>query len=230
MTAPPEFRLDFDRVRRVGSGEAILCAGKTPAQIDAILTAAADRGAPFLLTRLEPATHAALAAGIREALDYHPPSLTAFLGDPPPSPEPWQVAIVTGGTSDVRVAHEAARTLLFNGIAATLIFDVGVAGLWRLTERLSDIDAHPVVIAIAGLDAALPTVLAGLVPGAVIAVPTSTGYGMARGGETALASCLVSCAPGLVVVNIDNGYGAAIAALRILRAGRRLGDRSQAGK
>ena len=97
-----------------------------------------------------------------------------------------------------------------------MISDVGVAGLWRLTERLQDIQNHKVVICIAGMDAALPTVLGGLISSALIAVPTSVGYGMAEGGETALRSLLVSCAPGISVVNIDNGYGAACAAIRIL--------------
>ena len=128
-----------------------------------------------------------------------------------------RVAVVTAGTSDAGPAREAVRTLAFNGHATTLIMDIGVAGLWRLTERVDEIAAHPVVIAVAGMDAALPSVLGGLVGSLVIAVPTSTGYGAARGGETALASCLTSCAPGIVVCNIDNGYGAACAAMRMLR-------------
>ena len=105
-------------------------------------------------------------------------------------------------------------------MAATAIFDVGVAGIWRLFERVEEIGVHPVVIAVAGMDAALPSVLGGLVPGVLIAVPTSTGYGVAREGEAALASCLTSCAPGVTVCNIDNGYGAAIAAVRALTAAR----------
>ena len=98
------------------------------------------------------------------------------------------------------------------------IDDAGVAGLWRITERLDALRERKIVICIAGMDAALPTVLGGLIPASIIAVPTSVGYGMARNGETALHSLLVSCAPGLVVVNIDNGYGAACAALRTLNA------------
>ncbi len=94
--------------------------------------------------------------------------------------------------------------------------DVGVAGLWRITERLDELRERRVVICIAGMDAALPTVLGGLIPGVLIAVPASAGYGMTRGGETAMQSMLCSCAPGLVVVNIDNGYGAACAAIRVL--------------
>ena len=126
------------------------------------------------------------------------------------------VAIVAAGTADSPVAREAARTLRHEGVEATLVSDVGVAGLWRLMERIAEIARHPVVIAVAGMDAALASVLGGLVPGAVIAVPTSTGYGAAEAGRTALNAMLASCAPGVTVCNIDNGYGAAAAALRIL--------------
>jgi NCAIR mutase (PurE)-related protein len=126
------------------------------------------------------------------------------------------VAIVSGGSSDVPIASEAKKTLEYYGVNSLMISDVGVAGLWRLTERLQDIQNHKVVICIAGMDAALPTVLGGLISSALIAVPTSVGYGMAEGGETALRALLVSCAPGISVVNIDNGYGAACAAIRIL--------------
>ena len=132
-----------------------------------------------------------------------------------------EVAVVAAGTSDAGVAREALRTLEFNGFGAKAIFDVGVAGIWRLMERVEEIRKHPVVIAVAGMDAALPTVLGGLVPGAIIALPTSTGYGASRNGETALSACLSSCAPGVVVCNIDNGYGAACAAIRILLSSRK---------
>jgi hypothetical protein len=130
-------------------------------------------------------------------------------------PEP-QISIITAGSSDVPVGREAARTIEYYGHPVEEINDVGVAGLWRLTERLEDIRDKKVIICIAGMDAALPTVLGGLVAGIIIAVPTSVGYGMAKNGETALQALLCSCAPGLVVVNIDNGYGAASAALRVM--------------
>jgi pyridinium-3,5-biscarboxylic acid mononucleotide synthase len=126
--------------------------------------------------------------------------------------------VIAAGTSDVYVSREAARTLRYYGQPNVEITDVGVAGLWRLLERIEEIRRMPVVIAVAGMDAALPTVLGGLVPSVVIGVPTSVGYGVASGGEAALRAMLASCAPGLVVMNIDNGYGAACAALRILRA------------
>jgi NCAIR mutase (PurE)-related protein len=129
-----------------------------------------------------------------------------------------EIAIVTAGTSDVPVAREALRTLRYNGMNATTVFDVGVAGIWRLLDRIEEIRQFPVLIVSAGMDAALPTVLGGLYDGLIIAVPTSVGYGVATGGTTALNSILASCAPGVVTVNIDNGYGAACAALKTLRA------------
>ncbi len=145
-----------------------------------------------------------------------------MFGQPPAVAGPARVAVVAAGTSDVPVARETLRTLGYAGRAATLFADVGVAGLWRLTTRLEEIRAHPVVIVAAGMDAALPSVVGGLVAGAVIAVPTSVGYGVAAGGRTALDAVLASCAPGITVVNIDNGYGAACAALRLLNAASRL--------
>ena len=120
------------------------------------------------------------------------------------------------------MARAALRPLAYHGETATLIADVGVAGLWRLMRRLEEIRTHPVIIAAAGMDAALPSVLGGRVESAIIAVPTSVGYGVASGGRAALDALLSSCAPGLSVVNIDNGYGAACAALRLLRAMRQM--------
>jgi NCAIR mutase (PurE)-related protein len=126
--------------------------------------------------------------------------------------------IVTAGTSDLAVAREAARALAFNGFEAPIIADVGVAGLWRLTRRLEEIRRWKVVIGVAGMEGALFSVVGGLVSAPVIAVPTSVGYGVAHGGTTALHAALAGCAPGVVVVNIDNGFGAAAAAIKILNA------------
>jgi NCAIR mutase (PurE)-related protein len=125
------------------------------------------------------------------------------------------VAIVMAGTSDAPMGYEAARTLAFNGQRYRIIADVGVAGIWRLLERIEEIREAPVVIVAAGMDAALISVVGGLVAGAVIGLPTSVGYGVAANGAAALNAGLASCAPGVVMVNIDNGYGAACAALRI---------------
>lgn len=216
-----EFVLDEARPERLGFGEAVFCAGKSPEQIAAILDHAnRDHvSRPLLLTRLDPQRFAALPASWQAALDYHPVSQTAYSGDPPPLPGPATVAVVTAGTSDVPVAEEARRTLRFNGQDALLVADVGVAGLWRLMRRIEELRRLPVLIVAAGMDAALPSVIGGLVPGVIIAVPTSVGYGVAAGGHTALHAILASCAPGLVTVNIDNGYGAACAAFRVLRTG-----------
>jgi NCAIR mutase (PurE)-related protein len=211
-----EFRLDWARVTRTGTSEAVLCEPKSAAQIDAIIVHAAELGRRLLLTRLGQRKFSRLPAGTRDALDYDAGTRTAIFGGLPPPRGAGRVAIVCGGTSDLTVAREAARTLAFSGESATLLADVGVAGLWRLMERLDDIRRHRVVIAVAGMEGALFSVLAGLVPCAVIAVPTSIGYGVAEGGRTALNAALASCASGLAVVNIDNGFGAAHAALRIL--------------
>ncbi len=208
-----EFVLDEQRTRRLGFGEAMFCAGKSPAQIAAIL----DRATvPMLLTRLASERFAALPTAHQAALDYDPLSCTAYSGAALPCVAPAQIAVVTAGTSDVPVAREALRTLEFQGRAASLIADVGIAGLWRLLRRADELRGMRVVIVAAGMDAALPSVIGGLVPGVVIAVPTSVGYGVAAGGYAALNAILASCAPGIVTVNIDNGYGAACAALRVL--------------
>ena len=222
MSLEDEITLDFARPERIGLEEAIFCAGKSPEQIDSILATATARGAPLLLTRLDPEKRARLAPG--PSLDYCPVSCTAILGAPRAPEGPARIAVVVAGTSDIPVAREALRTLAYSGEAATLIADVGVAGLWRLTTRLDAIRAHPVAIVVAGMDAALASVLGGLVAGAVVAVPTSVGYGVAAGGRAALDAMLASCAPGLCVVNIDNGYGAACAALRLLASARRLAE------
>ncbi len=209
-----EFLLDRERTARIGFGEAVYCAGKSPEQIAAILGAVGD--APLLLTRLDPARLDALPAELRVRLDYDPVSRTAWTGTAAPLSPGRRVAVVTAGTSDLPVAREAARTLRFSGHDAAEIADVGVAGLWRLLRRVEELRTFAVVIVVAGMDAALPSVVAGLVPGVVVGVPTSVGYGVAAGGRAGLDAMLASCAPGLSVVNIDNGYGAACAALRVL--------------
>ncbi len=209
----PEFVLDQARTARLGFGEAMFCAGKSPDQIAAILD---ELRQPMLLTRLDPERFAALPSQHRDALDYDPVSRTAFSGAPEPLAGAAEVAVVTAGTSDVPVALEAVRTLRFQGRQAELVADVGVAGLWRLLRRVEDLRAMRVVIVAAGMDAALPSVIGGLVAGVVIAVPTSVGYGVAAGGHAALNAILASCAPGIATVNIDNGYGAACVALRVL--------------
>ena len=213
-----EMTIDFQRTERLGFGEAVFCTDKSPRQINEILVAVQNDGSPILMTRLSEAKFDALDAAHRDAMDYDPVSETGFFRFAQTPGRSGRVAVVTAGTSDARIAREASRTLEFNGEEATLFFDVGVAGLWRLTSRLGEIKAHPIVIAVAGMDAALVSVLGGLIPGILIGVPTSTGYGAARNGETALGASLSSCAPGVTICNIDNGYGAACAALRALHS------------
>ena len=216
----PEIRPDAGRAERIGLDEAIFCAGKSVSQIEAILHEARQRGAGLLLTRLAAAQLQELSAEARAALDYDVLSGTAFFGatHPRAGDTGTRVAILSAGTSDLPAAREAQRTLAWYGEPAAEFHDVGVAGLWRLTERLEEIRRYPVLIVAAGMDVALASVVGGLVRGCIIGLPTSVGYGVASGGRTALDAMLASCAPGLAVVNIDNGYGAACVALRMLRA------------
>jgi NCAIR mutase (PurE)-related protein len=213
-----DFQIDWERERRTGIPEAVLCAFKSAAQIEAILKAAVDAGRRLLFTRLEPPVFASLGEESRAALaNYDPVSRTAWCGETPAEPglRPG-VGIVAAGTSDLPVAAEAARTLEFLGFQSPVIADVGVAGLWRLMRRLDDIRSYRVVIAVAGMEGALFSVLAGLIDAPVIAVPASVGYGVSAGGTAALHSALASCAPGILTVNIDNGFGAAIAAVKMI--------------
>lgn len=216
MSTPDAIALDLERRARIGIEEAVLCAGKTPEQIAEILRRADEAGASLLLTRLDESQRDALPEALAARIDHEPLSRTGFFGTVAPPAGEARVAIVFAGTSDQPVSHEAARTLAYHGHLCVEIGDVGVAGLWRLLARIDEIRAFPVVIVAAGMDAALPSVVGGLVPGLVIAVPTSTGYGIAQDGGTAMTAMLASCAPGVAVVNIDNGYGAACAALRAL--------------
>ena len=209
---------DDSRPARIGFDETVYCAGKSPRQLDALLARSIESNGRLFLTRLDSGSLGSLAPAHRAALDYDPVSRTAVLGAGADSePGPARIAVVTAGTSDVPVAKEAVRTLAYYGESALEVYDVGVAGLWRLLDRLEEIREMPVVIAVAGMEASLPSVVGGQVPGLVVAVPTSNGYGVSVGGRVALDASLSSCAPGLAVVNIDNGYGAACVALRALR-------------
>jgi len=213
-----EFKVDFERRARIGLDEALFCESKTVDQISAIMDDARAKTGRMLLTRLDQSKYEALFARRGAQLEYDPLSRTAILGQSHPTLVRAPVAIVMAGTSDLPVGREAARTLAFAGQPCREHTDIGVAGLWRLLERIEEIRSSPVVIVAAGMDAALVSVVGGLVASPVIALPTSVGYGVAKGGAPALHAALASCAPGISVVNIDNGYGAACAALRILRA------------
>jgi NCAIR mutase (PurE)-related protein len=211
-----EFDLDLLRAERVGLDEALFCAGKTDDQIVRIVDTVISAGRSMLLTRLDPSRHEAMPDLVRARLSYDALSRTAFLGPRREVRAKARVAVVCAGTSDLRVSREAARTLEYYGERVSEFNDVGVAGLHRLLGRIEEIRSHSIVIAVAGMDAALVSVLGGLVKAPVIAVPTSVGYGAARSGETALGAALASCAAGVTVVNIDNGFGGACAAMRIL--------------
>lgn len=219
-----EVTIDFERPQRTGLSEAVFCSHKSVSQLMTITERVIEAALPMLYTRLDPGVFAELENQFPHALNYDMVSRTAIYWPQAPEQKKVQesgiktarVAVVTGGSSDVPIAREAARTLEFFGEPAVEVNDIGVAGLWRLQQRLPDIKDKKIVICIAGMDAALPTVLGGLISSLIIAVPSSVGYGMAKGGETALQSLLCSCAPGLTVVNIDNGYGAACAAMRCL--------------
>ena len=176
----PEFKVDFDRGARIGLDEALFCESKTVDQISAIVDDVKAKTGRLLLTRLDRSKYEALFARQGAQLEFDPLSRTAILGQPHRALLTAPVAIVMAGTSDLPVGREAARTLAFAGQRYREYTDVGVAGLWRLLERIDDIRSSPVVIVAAGMDAALVSVVGGLVSSAVIALPTSVGYGVAR--------------------------------------------------
>lgn len=219
MTVPAEISrdvlFDFDRSARIGLPESVFCEGKPLEALTGLLRKfARGSGFPVLFTRLTPEVFTSLPADVQGGVDYHAHSRTAW-GEALPPLTGARVAVVSAGTSDGAVAWEAGRTLTYLGIPHTMFEDCGVAGLWRLTSRMAQINEHDVVIVVAGMDAALASVLGGLTSKPLLAVPTSVGYGVVNGGQSALTSMLASCAPGIGVFNINNGYGAACAAARI---------------
>jgi len=197
--------LDLDRARRRGYPEAVYCPGKTPEQVGLIAATLRERGARTLFTRAGPEHAAAVLAELPDALHAEDCGLLAWPPEPP-DPAGGHVVVVAAGTADHRVAREALLTARHLGRTADLVMDVGVAGLHRLLRRLDALRAARAIVVVAGMDGALP---------AVVAVPTSTGYGAAFGGIAALLTMLNSCAPGVAVVNIDNGYGAGHLAAQI---------------
>jgi NCAIR mutase (PurE)-related protein len=207
--------LDLGRTARRGYPEAVYCAGKTPEQVAAI--AAAVRARPDIVTLFTRAGPAHAAAVLRELPDAWHDAGAALLAWPPEPPEPvgGLVVVVAAGTSDLPVAREAMQTARYLGRRTELIVDVGVAGLHRVLSRLDVLRRARVVVVAAGMDGALPSVVAGLVAVPVVALPTSVGYGAAFGGLAALLAMVNSCAPGVAVVNIDNGYGAGHLAAQI---------------
>jgi NCAIR mutase (PurE)-related protein len=199
-------RVDTHRELRQGFPEVILGIGKTPAQIAAIATRIVERGQALLVTRAEPAAYDAVRETVPAAV-YHARAraITLAQGDVPQGR--GTVLIVCAGTSDLPVAEEAAVTATLMGNTVDTLYDVGVAGLHRLLAEQPRLQAARVIVVVAGMEGALPSVVAGLVKVPVIAVPTSIGYGASFGGVAALLGMLNSCANGVSVVNIDNGFG-----------------------
>lgn len=209
-------RVDVDRAARTGDPEVVYGAGKTPDQVVAILRALHERHPEraVLATRLSVETLDVVSRALTDA-EVDLVARAVILG---PLPEPrGKVAVVAAGTSDAPVAAEAALTIAVHGAGVDRVDDVGVAGLHRLLgvrDRLADADC---LVVVAGMEGALPSVVGGLVGVPIVAVPTSVGYGASLGGVAALLAMLNSCAPGVTVVNIDNGYGAGVHAARVAR-------------
>lgn len=200
-------KVDLHRGIRQGAAEVIYGAGKTPEQMSGIIDAMLQNGQKtILITRLAPEAAAVIAK--EHALDYRENARIGIIGDLPAPSGIGRIVVATGGTSDIPVAEEAALTAQAHGNEVVRLYDVGVAGLHRLLSHMDDIMRASVIIAIAGMEGALASVIGGLADCPVIAVPTSVGYGASFGGVSALLSMLNSCASGVSVVNIDNGFGA----------------------
>ncbi len=218
-----DIRFDWDRRHRTGIPEVVLAERKSAAQLRRIAEQAVSKGESLFFTRVSEQQAHNLYSCIEHSIHYHAESRTLYIGSSPltaqePSERyPTPVAIVAAGTSDVPVVAEIEQTLLYLEVQSTRYVDVGVAGLWRLLEITEPLNQHAVVIAVAGMEGALFSVLSGLVSAPVIAVPTSVGYGVGEGGQVALNAALCGCSPGLAVMNIDNGFGAAALAMKMLQ-------------
>ena len=211
-------QLDHHRLLRTGLPEAVFGEGKTGAQLAEILQAMLRRPVPVLATRVDPDKAAQVCAHVT-GLRYHETArlLTGNKEYVSKGSSRGIVAVVTAGTSDLPVAEEARLCLELFGHETAVVYDAGVAGIHRILAHCELLQRASVVIVVAGMEGALPSVVAGLTPAPVIAVPTSVGYGVGTGGFAALLGMLNSCAPGLAVVNIDNGFGAACMAAAINR-------------
>jgi pyridinium-3,5-biscarboxylic acid mononucleotide synthase len=208
--------VDHHRALRLGVPEVIYGAGKTIEQLIAICDELVAAGSNLLVTRLDDENAAVLAARFPGARHAPRARLVRYEPRPPRERPAAPVAVIAAGTSDLPVAEEALETLGAVGLRAMAVHDVGVAGIHRLLARYDELRSASAAIVVAGMEGALPSVVGGMVAYPIIAVPTSVGYGTALGGLTALMAMLTSCASGLTVVNIDNGFGAAMAVHRIL--------------
>jgi pyridinium-3,5-biscarboxylic acid mononucleotide synthase len=206
--------LDLDRAARRGYPEAVYCEGKTPEQVAAIAAEVGARGVRTLFTRAAPEHAKAVLAELADA-EYDSSARLLAWPPEPPAAMGGLVLVVAAGTSDLPVAREALLAARHLGRRTELVVDVGVAGLHRVLGRLEQLRSARAIVVVAGMDGALPSVVAGLVTAPVVAVPTSVGYGAAFEGLAPLLTMLNSCAPGVAVVNIDNGYGAGHLAAQI---------------
>jgi NCAIR mutase (PurE)-related protein len=208
---------DLQREQRLGFAEVVYCAGKSDEQLREIARALFTAHRNVLATRCSPQQFALLQE-VDARVQYHPSARIACLHEDRTLYGRGVIAVVSAGSTDVPVAEEAAVTAEVMGNQVERYYDIGVAGLHRLLERREALSRAAVVIVVAGMEGALPSVLGGLIPAPVIAVPTSVGYGASFQGLAALLGMLCSCAPGVTVVNIDNGFGAGYAAARINRS------------
>jgi len=215
--------VDHHRQLRCGFPEVIFCQGKTVAQVVEVAVAIAARGQTVLGTRADPEQARAMAAAL-DGTDYDATARTLIVRRDPAPPLGGPVLVIAAGTADLPVAREAFNTAAVLGCDVEPLTDVGVAGLHRLLSSQAAVRRAAVCIVVAGMEGALPSVVGGLTDRPVIAVPTSVGYGASFGGIAALLGMLTSCASGVTVVNIDNGFGAAYAAARILRQARPTDD------
>jgi NCAIR mutase (PurE)-related protein len=217
-------KIDHHREMRWGFPEVIFCQGKSPEQVRAIAGTIVDRGSNLLATRATREAYDLILADHPGAV-FNESARTITINVSEIEKLAGKVVIVTAGTSDIPVAEEALVTGRMLGLDAGSIHDIGVAGIHRVMRYREEIEAAAVIIVVAGMEGALASVVAGLVSAPVIAVPTSVGYGASFRGITPLLSMLNSCVPGIAVMNIDNGFGAAFLAFRILRALKKLHNR-----
>ncbi len=207
---------DFNREERIGFAEVVYCQGKSDEQLLAVASALLSAHRNLLFSRCSHEQYQLLAKH-EQGLSYHPEARLAYLHEDKKDYGRGVIAVVSAGTSDIPVAEEAAITAEVMGNRVERHYDIGVAGIHRLLDRRDALAKAEVVVAVAGMEGALPSVLGGLLPCPIIAVPTSIGYGANLQGISALLGMLCSCAPGVTVVNIDNGFGAGYAAARINR-------------
>ncbi len=213
------FNIDYSRKERLGFDEVIFGASKSVDLLVELLNEYTEKNQNVLITKLQPEKASILLETFKTSF-YDEASQVFMLSAIKKDKKNFKVGIISGGSSDEGIVNEAYYTLLYMGINSKVIHDVGVAGIHRILDRLEELKTFDILIVVAGFEGALPTVVGGLLPQPIIAVPTSVGYGTAKNGETALHAMLTSCANGISVTNIDNGYGAAMCAFRILNLKR----------